>query len=88
MNKKQRRVLQSIFFDPIQATIKWEDVESLFRALGAVLTEGGGSGIRVELNGVRWRFDRPHPENIAGRGRIKNVRTFLTTAGVTNDDSG
>ena len=87
MNKKQRRVLQSIFCDPIQAATRWTDVESLFRALGAVLTEGRGSGIRVELNGVHWRFHRPHPENIAGKGRIKDVRTFLMNAGVTNDDS-
>lgn len=56
-------------------------------ALGAELTEGRGSGIRVELNGVHQRFHRPHRENIAGRGRIKDVRQFLTNAGVNDDDS-
>lgn len=87
MNKKQTKVLQSIFCDPIQVNIKWLDVENLFGALGAELTEGRGSGIRVELNGVHWRFHRPHPENIAGRGRIRDVRSFLMNAGVTDDDS-
>ena len=40
MNKKQTRTLNAIFEDPVPADIDWRDVESLFIALGAVLTEG------------------------------------------------
>lgn len=82
MNSKQKGTLQAIFCDPIKASIKWADVESLFRALGADLQEGRGSGIRVELNGVHWRFHRPHPGNTCGKGRIEDVRSFLRNAGV------
>lgn len=82
VNNKQKRTLRAIFDDPTKANIRWSDVESLFLALGAELHEGKGSGIRVELNGVRWRFYRPHPQDTAGKGRIEDVRTFLKNAGV------
>ncbi len=84
MNSKQRKVLQAIFQNPIQPNIKWSDIESLLVALGAKLSEGR-AGLRVSLNGVRWGFHRPHPENIAGRGRVRDVRTFLENAGVSDE---
>ena len=85
MNNKQRRTLNAVFTDPIQPNIKWLDIESLLRALGAEIKEGKGSRIRVFLNGRRWGTHRPHPENTAGRNRIEDVRDFLINAGVNND---
>ena len=35
MNHKQKKVLQTIFHDPISANIHWRDIEHLLKALGA-----------------------------------------------------
>jgi len=82
MNQKQRQTLEAIFKNPILANIIWDDIESLFHALGAVVKEGRGSRVRVELNGVVAVFHRPHPEKEASKGRVRAVRDFLETAGV------
>jgi hypothetical protein len=58
------------------------DIESLFKALGAEVTEGNGSRVRVYLNDVRAVFHRPHPEKETDKGALKSVRRFLIEAGV------
>lgn len=82
MNKRQRTTLQAIFLDPVLATIKWKDIESLLLALGAEISEGAGSRVRVSLNGSRAVFHRPHPAPETSKGAVKSVRDFLTEAGV------
>ncbi len=82
MNKKQRRTLQRIFEKPERSDIPWKEIESLFTALGAGISEGRGSRVRVALNVVRAVFYRPHPERVADKGTIKSVRRFLQEAGV------
>jgi hypothetical protein len=82
MNKKQRRTLQRIFEKPERSDISWEDIESLLKALGAEISEGRGSRIRVALEGVRAVFHRPHPQRVADKGTIKSVRRVLQEAGV------
>ena len=44
MNTKQEKILQTIFSDPIQPTLKWSDIENLMLALGAKVEEGSGKG--------------------------------------------
>ena len=83
MNKKQRRVLRSIFADPARADVRWSDIESLFTAAGGEVSEGAGSRVRVALNGVRAVFHRPHPQKETKKGALRAVRDFLTEAGVT-----
>jgi hypothetical protein len=82
MNAKARRTLQAVFEAPVRANISWDDVESLFLALGAEITEGSGSRVRVALNGVRAVFHRSHPQKETDRGAVRSVRRFLTEAGV------
>jgi hypothetical protein len=60
----------------------WQDIEALFIALGADVTEGSGSRVRVALNNVRAVFHRPHPQKEANKATVKSVRRFLETAGV------
>ncbi|WP_083518041.1 type II toxin-antitoxin system HicA family toxin [Desulfomicrobium orale] len=81
MNSKQRKTLEAIFADPIRSGIPWADIESLFVALGAEITEGRGSRVRISLNGVLATFHRPHPERNTDKGAVKSVRRFLETAG-------
>ena len=82
MNNKQIKTYIDIFSNPIKSDITWSDIESLFMALGAKISEGKGSRIRVELNGERAVFHRPHPEKNTDKGAIVSVRKFLSNAGV------
>jgi len=82
MRSRHRRTLDQLFSDPVRASIDWRDVESLLHGVGAELREGSGSRIRVELNGVRAVFHRPHPENELNRPMVRSVRDFFSSAGV------
>lgn len=82
MNNKHKRTLEAIFENPVRSDIGWRDVESLLVALGATLSEGRGSRVRVVLNEVRAVFHEPHPERVICKGAVKSVRDFLVNAGV------
>ncbi len=82
MNKKQRQALKRIFESPVRSDISWIDIESLFTAPGADISEGKSSRVRVALNEVRAVFHRPHPKRVTNKGTIKSVRRFLQEAGV------
>jgi hypothetical protein len=78
MNKKQRQTLEKIFEKPERADISWNGIEGLlFIVLGAEVTEGKGSRVRVALNNVRAVFHRSHPERVTNKGAVKSVRRFL-----------
>lgn len=79
----RRRTLKAIFTDPVQGGIAWKDVETLLASLGAEITEGSGSRVRVALQGVRAVFHRPHPEKEMDKGAVKSMRRFLQEAGIT-----
>ena len=82
MNKKQRQTLDKIFERPDRSDIPWANIESLFEALGADISEGRGSRVRIALNDVRAVFHRPHPERVTNNGAVKSVRRFLQESGV------
>jgi len=83
MNKKQQQTLQKIFDKPTRSDISWNDIESLFIALGAEVTKGKGSRIRVALNDVRAVFHRPHPQRVTNKASVRSVQRFLIESGVT-----
>ena len=82
MNKKVKRTLAAIFENPVRSDVSWKDIESLFKALEAEISEGRGSRVRIVLNDVRAVFHRPHPQKETDKGALKSVRRFLTEAGV------
>jgi hypothetical protein len=82
MNKKQQQTLDKIFERPDRSDIPWANIEALFVALGAEISEGSGSRVRIALNDIRAVFHRPHPERVTNKGAIKSVRRFLQEAGV------
>ncbi|MBC7907433.1 MAG: type II toxin-antitoxin system HicA family toxin [Rhodospirillaceae bacterium] len=86
MNSKQQSTLDDIFRDPVLSSIPWTDIERLFVALGARISEGNGSRIRVSLNGRLATYHRPHPQKETDKGCVKSVRRFLTGAGVVKTD--
>jgi hypothetical protein len=77
---KHQRTIQAIFEN--QANIAWPDIESLLVHLGAEVSEGRGSRVRVALHGVRAVFHRPHPQNETDRGAVAAVRRVLIEAGI------
>ncbi len=83
LSRKHTGVLHAVFADPVRANIAWRDSEALFVALGAEVSEGNGSRVRVALGGVRAVFHRPHPEKETDRGAVRSLRRFLTEAGVS-----
>jgi hypothetical protein len=86
MNKGHRRTLDAIFTDPVSANIKWRDIESLMKVLGADISERRGSRIGVDLNGLIGVFHRPHPRPDTDKGAVKDVRNFLRNAGVEPEE--
>ena len=86
VNSKHRQTLNAVFADPIRSGISWSDIEKLLRSLGAEIEEGNGSRVRIALNSVRAVFHRPHPEKEVDRGAVKDMRRFLTEAGIRRDE--
>ncbi len=82
MNNKHRQTLKAIFSNPVRSNIRWEDIEKMLIGCGARIQEGDGSRVRIKLNGIRSSFHRPHPGKEAGQGAVKDMRRFLTEAGV------
>jgi len=76
------RTLAAIFEQPVRADVRWADIESLLAHLGAEITQGEGSRVRIALRGVRAVFHRPHPRKETDKGALRSMRRFLTEAGV------
>lgn len=88
MNRQHQRTLLAVFEHPTRPDIRWTDIEALLVALGAEISEGRGSRVRVALRGVRAVFHRPHPRPLTDRGAVRSVADFLRSAGVTEGTEG
>jgi len=82
MNRKHCRILELIFAHPLSVKVKWRDIESLFRELGAEVTEREGSRVGVRLFGERKVFHRPHPSPDADKGAVASIRQWFEKNGV------
>jgi hypothetical protein len=82
MASRHQRTFAAVFEDPVRANILWRDIEAMFVYLGATVTSGAGSRVRIELNGVDAVFHRPHPQKETKQRAVRNVRLFLTSVGV------
>ena len=82
MNKRHYKTLNSIFARPVSGTIKWLEIEALFMALGAEITERKGSRVLVRLFGDRRVFHRPHPSPETDKGAVNSIRAWLDDNGV------
>ncbi len=82
MNSRHRKTLEDLYERPERADIAWREIEVLLLTLGAEISEGRGSRVRVALGGVRAVFHRPHPQKETDKGAVKAVRRFLQEAGI------
>ena len=80
---KHRKTLVAIFAEPVRGNVPWHDIEALFVSVGATVSEGRGSRVRVSLSGVDAVFHRPHPQKETDKGALKSVRRFLREARIT-----
>jgi hypothetical protein len=69
--------LERIFSRPTKGTIPWADIESLFKALGADVSERAGSRVAVVLFQEVRVFHRPHPSPETDKGAIASIRKWL-----------
>lgn len=77
---KHGKTYIAIFADPLRSNVRWDDIEAMMRGMGAVVTEGRGSRVRVLLGEEEAVFHRPHPEKECDKGALKSVRAFLLKA--------
>jgi hypothetical protein len=82
VNSKQRQTLRAVFERPTRADLRWTEIVSLLKALGAEVEGGDGSRVAVALRGRRAVFHRPHPSPHASKGLVEAVRTFLASVEV------
>lgn len=82
MNNKHQKILAVLFSTPPPKGMPRDDIESLFRAIGAKVTEGDGSRVKFDLDGVTVAFHRPHKPKTARAYQIAIAREFLETIGV------
>lgn len=83
MNSKHSKTLSIVFSSPVTGNLEWRKIESLLVALGAKVIEGDGSRVSFIINNEKGDFHRPHPGKEAKRYQVKNVKDFLTRAGIT-----
>ena len=77
LNSKHKKTLKAIFYNPVKSDIPWKEIEKMFIAMGAEVSEGSGSRIRIFLNHRIAIFHRPHPEKVTDKGAVKSVREYI-----------
>jgi hypothetical protein len=87
MSRKYLKVLQDIFAIPVRSNIQWKDIEKMLVALGAEISEGSGSRVRISLNGVKAVFYRPHPRKETDKGAVVSMKRFLLSANVSLEEN-
>lgn len=75
--------LEQIYARPVSGSIKWVDIEALFVALGAEVSERQGSRVAVVLFDEVKVFHRPHPSPDTDKGAVTSIRKWLETHEVT-----
>ena len=83
MKKKHQKVLELIFKRPTSGNIHWADIEALFTALGADVSERAGSRVAVVLFDEIRIFHRPHPSPSTDKGAVASIRKWLESNEVT-----
>lgn len=82
MKQKHHKTLELIFHRPVSGNIKWADIEKMFIALGAEVSEREGSRVAVFLFNEVKVFHRPHPTPNTDKGAVSSIRKWLESHGV------
>lgn len=82
MKRSHQRTLELVFARPTSANIQWRDVEALFQALGAEVSQRERSRVAIVLFGEVRVFHRPHPSPNTDKGAVASIRKWLEQHGV------
>lgn len=66
----------------MSGTIRWDDIESLFIALGAEIEQREGSRVAIIWKEQVQVFHRPHPQPETDKGAVASIRKWLEANGV------
>jgi len=77
MERKHQKTLEQIYSRPTSGNIPWVEIASLFKALGAEVSERAGSRVAVVLFGEVRVFHRPHPSPSTDKGAIASIRKWF-----------
>ena len=77
ISARHKRTLETVFADPVPATIEWNEVTALMRALGARIKEREGSRVVFIINKSKLIIHRPHPRKELGKGAVESLKIFL-----------
>lgn len=80
-NKAPKNIRASLS-RPVCGSIRWSDIEALFKILGAEISEAEGSRVCVRLFGDRRVFHRPHPTPDTDKGAVASIKKWLEENGV------
>ncbi len=83
LSSKHQKTLVAVFDRPTQANLPWSNVERLFKAVGAEVSEGSGSRVRIKWGDQVKTFHRPHPGKEARRYAVEAAREFLRAHDIT-----
>jgi hypothetical protein len=61
----------------VSGTIRWADIEALFLALGAEISDRARSRVGVFLFGEMRVFHRLHPSPMTDKGAVASIRKCL-----------
>lgn len=75
-SKKMKSIFEKVISGPIKP-MKWQDIQALLLALGAVKREGKGSSLKFIIEGRPIIFHKPHPDNELKRYVIRQIRDYL-----------
>lgn len=88
MSHKHLSLLRAIFQDPVSGNIHWREIESLLNHLGATIEPAHGARFKVVLNGIEGFLHHPHHSSACTKEHIKQLRDYLTHAGVSPSTYG
>jgi len=83
MQRKHAKTLEQIFARPVSGTVRWHDIEALFRSMGGEIIQREGSRVAVVLFNEVMVFHRPHPSPDTDKGAVASIRKWLERHGVT-----
>ena len=81
VSSKQRKTMKKIFEDPIPIDVTFRDAIGLLKSLGAEISEGKGSRVRVFINETAHILHKPHGNKSDGcisKRDVKSLRKLLS----------
>lgn len=83
MNSRQTATLRSIYANSTPRDIRWKQIVSLLKAVGAELDEArSGSRVAIILNNRVSVVHKPHPGSEVGRHTVRDIRDLLKDSGI------